>query len=202
MQRTQRDCDFCVPRGVWSKLMIEMNGDYFYPTVLSEFTNMKTADALRMTLDASAKVLTAYLADFSDADMFVRPHTGANHTAWQFGHLIASERSMMEAVKAGSSPALPAGFSEAHKKETATSNEQSKFFTRKVYLDLFMAQRAATLHLLETMSDSDFDKASPADFKNWAPTFGAMFSGAGTHVLMHVGQVAIVRRILNKPIVI
>src|SRR5271170_7679494 len=49
-----------------------------------------SADVLTRNLE----MLRMTLADFSDADMLVRPCPGANHAAWQLGHLTAAETRM------------------------------------------------------------------------------------------------------------
>lgn len=162
---------------------------------------MKVNDVIRLTLESSAQILTGYLADFSDADLLVRPTPNSNHIAWQLGHLISSENAMMEGVRAGGSPSLPATFGPAHSKETIGVNDPAKFLTKDGYLALFKTQRTATLQILEGLSEADLDKPGPEKFKSFAPTVGALMNGTGVHVLMHVGQIAVVRRILNKPIV-
>ncbi len=45
------------------------------------------ADSLQRNLDT----VNGTLRDFSDADFYTRPCPGANHAAWQIGHLIAAE---------------------------------------------------------------------------------------------------------------
>ena len=51
---------------------------------------------------AGAEVAALLNADLSDADLLVRPAPSANHIAWQLGHLIASERNLVEAAAPGS----------------------------------------------------------------------------------------------------
>jgi hypothetical protein len=42
--------------------------------------------------------------------MLTRPVPGANHPAWQLGHLIVAETNAVNLVKPGAMPELPAGF--------------------------------------------------------------------------------------------
>ena len=60
-------------------------------------------DLLRRDIE----MVKATLADFSDADLLARPCPGANHAAWQLGHLIGAESRMMNAVQEGVVPPLP-----------------------------------------------------------------------------------------------
>ena len=84
---------------------------------------MNSRDAIQLNLDMATMVCTMYLADLDDRDLLVRPSPGCNHIAWQLGHLIANEHAMMELLKPGSMPPLPAGFAEKH--TTATSRLDS-----------------------------------------------------------------------------
>ena len=163
---------------------------------------MNTQEAIKTTLGSAMHIAQAYLGDLSDADLMERPVPTAHHIAWQIGHLITSENNMMEMIKPGHSPKLPAGFAEKHAKTAAGENDKSKFCTKKEYLDLWATQRRATLEILETLSDKDLDAPGPETYRSFAPTVGAMMILQGTHPLMHLGQWAIVRRKLNKPIVI
>ncbi len=163
---------------------------------------MDSKAPIHQSLNLSNRVFTAYLTDLSDADFFARPVEGMNTIAWQVGHLISSERSMIEAVHPGISPALPEGFAEAHGKETTTLDDPAKFHSKDEYLNLFHAQREATLAALEAMSDSDLDKPAPERMARLASNLGEVINMAGLHVLMHVGQFVAVRRLAKKPVAI
>ena len=163
---------------------------------------MNAKDVMMHQYGMSDHILQAYLGDLSDADLMVRPVEGQNHIAWQLGHLISSERSMVESVKPGSSPSLPAGFDEAHNKEASTSDDPKQFATKEKYLELFKAQRAATKAVLESLSDSDLDAPGPERMIKMVPTVGLLFGMMGQHVMMHVGQFVSVRRQLKKPVAI
>jgi hypothetical protein len=163
---------------------------------------MNAKDVLNHSLGMGDHILSAYLGDLSDADLMLRPVDGQNTIAWQLGHLISSERSMVEGVKPGSCPPLPEGFDENHNKDASTSDDPKKFLTKQKYLDLYQAQRAATRKVLDSLSDADFDKPGPERIRQIAPTVGATFGLLGEHVLMHVGQFVSVRKKLKKPITI
>jgi uncharacterized damage-inducible protein DinB len=163
---------------------------------------MSPKDALKLSIDMSDFIINAYIGDLSDSDIFIRPVPGMNHIAWQLGHLISTEHGFVEMVKPGSCPALPAGFDEAHTKETATIDDPAKFYPLSKYQELWKAQRAATLSVLDSVAESDMDKTDPEKYPEWAPTVAALLAMGGTHALMHCGQFVAVRRQLGKPIVI
>src|SRR3712207_1174139 len=118
---------------------------------------MTAKDAIRQSLDGSDMILNGYVNDLADADLLLRPVEGMNHIAWQIGHLIASERMMVEGVKPGSCPPLPDGFEQAHDRENTRSDDRSQFRTKDEYLRLMREQRAATKAVLDGLSDAQLD---------------------------------------------
>src|SRR5262249_37750246 len=131
-----------------------------------------------------------------DADLLVRPVPGANHIAWQLGHLIASEHHMIsKSVPGADLPALPAGFSEQHGKETASKD--TGFRTKAEYLDLFGKMRKASIGGVAKRPGAAPDRPPGGEF---APPVGAMLLLGPSHPTMHVGQFPVVRRKLGKPV--
>jgi hypothetical protein len=158
---------------------------------------MNAKDVLRNALKANHNILSMYVSDLSDADLLVRPAPGANHIAWQLGHLINSETRMLGQLPGGQPPSLPAGFAEKHNKASAASD--SGFLPRQQYLNLYNQVREATLTALANVSDADLDKPITGDIARLAPTVGALFLLAANHEMMHAGQFSVTRRKLGKP---
>lgn len=159
---------------------------------------MNARDAIKLNINAANQICQNYLADLSDADLLVRPVPGANHIAWQLGHLLVAEREMMEAAYPGSMPPLPAGFAERYTNDTSKLDSASAFHSKSVYLGVAEQLRAATLKTLDKITDADLDKPAPEKLQGWLKTIGELFSMHGTHWLMHGGQWAVVRRKLGK----
>ena len=151
------------------------------------------------TINSSDQILGAYLDGLSDADLLVRPVPGMNPIAWQLGHMIAAERGMVEKVRPGVSPALPVGFDEAYSTDAAKKGEFTGMLPLADYLALAKTQRAASLQVIESLSDADLEAASGVEY---APNVAAMMNMVGVHVLMHLGQFVAVRRVLGKPVMI
>jgi len=153
------------------------------------------ADVLVRNLE----MLKMTLADFTDADLMVRPCVGANHTAWQLGHLINSETRMV-GMCGGSMPELPPGFAEKFTKET-TKNDDPHFFPGKAaLLEQFAKTRAGTINFAKNLTPAGLDKPGPAPMATMAPTVGHLLGLANGHVMMHMGQIQVIRRKLGKPI--
>ena len=161
---------------------------------------MDAKDAIRSAANVSSMVLNSYTSDLDDADLMRRPGKGCNHIAWQLGHLISSEVHLLESIAPGKGAELPEGFAAAHSKENSQSDDPAGFSSKDEYKALFERVRAGTMAALDACSASDLDNPSPENFRSFCPTVGDMFVLIATHPMMHAGQFVIVRRQLDKPI--
>ena len=149
-------------------------------------------------MNSPTMIAKAYLEDLADEELLIRPVEGANHIAWQLGHLIVSEHGMIEQVCPGTMPPLPDGFAEKYTKETSTLDDAGAFHTKAEYLKLMDEQRAGTLAALDNLSDDDLDKPAPEALAPIAANVGGVFSMQPTHWTMHSGQWAVLRRKLGR----
>ena len=161
---------------------------------------MNAKDAIRSSANLSTLILKTYISDLDDADLMRRPVEGCNHLAWQLGHLISSEVELLESVAPGQGIELPAGFADAHSKETCNNDDPADFGVKHSYVEMFDKVREASLAALDAYAQSDLDNPAPEDFREYCPTMGDMFTMIATHPMMHAGQFVIVRRQLGKPI--
>jgi hypothetical protein len=160
---------------------------------------MGPKDVIRNTLDMSDFIIKSYIKDLSDGDLRLRPVEGMHPIALQIGHLIVAERIFKEWVQPGSAPPLPEGFQDAHDLKKANGDD-ARFATKDEYLKLWNEQRAATIKVLESVSDAELDDTRGGQLPEFAPTVGAALNMAGIHALNHSGQFVAVRRMLKKPI--
>ena len=163
---------------------------------------MYAKDIISQTLDTSDRILRTYVGDLDHTQLTSRPAPGMNPIAWQIGHLLSVERKFVDAIKPGSSPALPAGFDEAHGKDAGLSDDTSKYATKDEYLKLFAAQRDATKNVLAALTEAEMAVPPENTFGGMCPTTGHLINFLGSHVMMHVGQFVPVRRLAGKPVVI
>jgi hypothetical protein len=163
---------------------------------------MNAKEAIKAAANLGRTVIKAYVGDLTDAELMKRPGPGCNHIAWQLGHLIASEVSILNSLVPGAGPELPAGFADQHSKATVGSDDAAKFGTKQQYLDLFDKIHAATFAALDGFPDANLDLPGPENFRSICPTLGAMWMLIATHTMMHAGQFVPVRRALGKPVVI
>jgi hypothetical protein len=159
---------------------------------------MKFNDAIRTQFKVADFMVDSYLSDLTPAELLARPVPGANHIAWQLGHLISAETRLVEAAAPGSMPALPAGFVERHTKDTAASDNAADFLTKDEYLSLLKTVRAGSLKALDSCSEADLDKPITGRVPPWVKRAGECFVTAAGHWVLHAGQWAVLRRQLGR----
>lgn len=159
---------------------------------------MNAREAIRLNLSSANMICQGYLSDLTDGDLLVRPIPGANHIAWQLGHILVAEHEMIEATCPGSMPALPAGFAEKYTADTSKLDSPGAFHPKAVYMSVWEEQRSKTLTALDKLTDADLDKPAPEKYRGFVKTVGEIFSMQGTHWLMHAGQWAVIRRKLGR----
>jgi hypothetical protein len=158
---------------------------------------MNIRQAIKSNMTAADFIVNGYLADLTPEEMLARPAPGANHTAWQVGHLIASECYLVDKAVPGKAPALPAGFAEKHKKETAGKDNPADFLSKEEYLQIWKDVRNGTLSAVEGLSDADFDKPATG-VPPMLKTVGDTLLFIPMHWVMHAGQWAVTRRKLGR----
>ena len=163
---------------------------------------MGPKDVIRGLISSNDIVLNTYLGDLSDADLVARPVPGANHIAWQLGHLINSEQNLLKMISGCSGIELPAGFAEQHSKEMAPKESTAGFRTKAEYQELYKKSRANALKNLDAFDAANLDKATEGRMAQLCPTLGALWVLVANHPMMHAGQFVVMRRKLGKPVTI
>lgn len=158
---------------------------------------MHAKDVIRNVVEMSHSMLRSYVADLEDKDLLVRVVPGANHIAWQLGHMIAGTRGMIAGL-GREAPELPKGFAEAHSKETAGSDDPLRFRTKAEYLEWFDRMKDASLAAIDATPDGALDDPGPERVRSFSPTVGTTLTLLGTHCMMHMGQFVPIRRKLGK----
>jgi hypothetical protein len=163
---------------------------------------MNAKDTLKQALATTNMVVSSYLQDLTDADLLIPPAPGCNHIAWQLGHLIQSNVSILESIAPGLAPKLPEGFGEKHTKETAQSVDPAAFHSKAEYEALMQKVNDSVVAAIDKMSESDLDQPSPEHWRSMFPRVGDIVVLLTSHAMMHAGQWVPLRRKLNKPVVI
>lgn len=158
-------------------------------------------EILAAGVERNLNVVKMTVSDFTDADLFVRPTPGANHAAWQLGHLSVSETNLINTARPNAMPALPAGMAERFNSKTTSVDDPAKFaITKQQLLDCLAGVRSNTVKWIKTLSPNDLAQPTPERLRNFAPDLGQLILMLPVHTAMHVGQLQVIRRKLGKPV--
>jgi hypothetical protein len=152
-------------------------------------------------MQTTLSLLEGFIADFTDAELLVRPVPGANHAAWQLGNVIAGEPYILSGLLPGAKyPALPEGFTDLHGGKGAGIDSDPGFLTKEAYLKLLREIRSITVSEIQKLTDADLDQPA-SESMSWAgKTYGEVMLFAAYHTLMHGCQFSVIRRKLGKPV--
>ena len=162
---------------------------------------MNVKDLLHYNVTLTHSITKAYLDDITEKEMLVRAVPGSNHLAWQLGHLVASERSLLEAIGVDV-PDLPEGFAEKHGDKNTDSDNPSDFLSKSEYFELMEQMHKVADAAIDKTDEAGLDAPTPEKLRSFFPTVGAVLLMTGSHEMMHSGQIAAIRRKLGKPVVI
>lgn len=145
-------------------------------------------------------LLKMTLSDLTDADLLQRPVPGANNGLWQLGHLISAETSMINACAGSTLIELPAGFTDRYKKENAGENDPARLGTKTELLALLERNHEIISKWIGTLTPEQLSAPAPEKLQRMCPTVGHAALLLPVHVAMHVGQLQVLRRMLQKPL--
>ncbi len=148
----------------------------------------------------NVELLKMTVSDFSDQDFLTRPVPGANHAAWQVGHLVGSAHHMVGAVAPGVIPDAFASYGEKYSGKTAGSDDPKQFGSRAELLEAFAQAYAAVVNWATHLTPEEMNKPTPGGMAQFAPTVGHLVLMNGAHISMHLGQLQVLRRKLGKPL--
>ncbi len=161
---------------------------------------MNGKEAFRTSLNVSNLFVTGYLDDITPDEMMIRPVPGANHIAWQLGHLILAERHFVNVAVPDSMPELPAGFADQYGRGKSPTDNPADYLTKEEYLAMMTQVREATLRALNGLTDEDFDKPIHGNVPPFVKSVGDCFATIGPHWACHAGQWVVLRRKLGRPV--
>jgi hypothetical protein len=162
---------------------------------------MKQSDILVEILERGAAMLHRTLADFSEADMKVRPMANANHTQWMLGHLCLSEIFFVKATGGNAEGLLPDGFGDCFPQTKERANESTCALNKAELLAVFDKVRARTIEHVKSLDDAALLRKVPSPLTQGKTetTIGFLANMPALHLSMHIGQMQIIRRSVGNP---
>lgn len=160
---------------------------------------MSQSQLITDLIKSSAGLIKQHVADLSDADLMRRPVPAANHGMWNLSHLAWFECAIASTVSPDAGIALPDRFKHCGGKTASKSDDPKQFPTKEELLDLLESAHAAQLDGLAKLTDEELLAPSPEEFRDYAPRLCDLLALGPMHAMMHLGQIQVLRRALNKP---
>ena len=151
-------------------------------------------------ISRSIEILKMTLNDFSESDMLARPAPGANHPAWQLGHMIGSAHHATNSVAPGTVPEVFAEYREKYSGKTASIDDPAHYGPKAQLLEAFLQSHAAIVEWARHLTPEEMQKPTNERLAGYAPTIGHLVLMTSAHIAMHVGQMQVLRRKLGKPL--
>lgn len=161
---------------------------------------MKLQDVLEHSIQTGTFLIKSYLEDLSDEELMRRPGGSANTVKWQLGHVLSANAGLLNFVDATRAPKLPDGFSGKYGKECCQYEDPSHYHEKSKYLEVLATSTECALAIVQALPAEDFDKPGPENMRAIIPTVGHTLNLIGLHLIMHSGQIAVLRRELGKPV--
>ncbi len=155
-------------------------------------------DVIVHSLSVSQALLNRYTADLTPEEYLHRPVKDANCVAWLIGHLILSERGVMQKLEIEGAPTLPEGFEKRFSRDEGVPQAET-FGDVTTLMPLFNLHRELVIDAVKRAApdllDRPLDQPRPPIFS----TVGEMVNFYGAHVTLHTGQITLIRRSLGRP---
>jgi uncharacterized damage-inducible protein DinB len=155
-------------------------------------------DALVHVLKISQTMLTRYTQDLEPDEYLHRPTEKSNCAAWLIGHLTLTERMGLRLLR-GELPPLPEGFEKRFSRDEGCP-QAHEFGDAPGLMGLFNEHRNRLIDAVRRATPEQL--AKPLDKPigvNIATTVGEAMNFIAIHVMMHAGQITIIRRSLGRP---
>lgn len=156
---------------------------------------MESIELIRGNLRNSQSVALARIEDMREHGMVCATPNGGAHTLWLLGHLAFIEVLVIRRYMLGEENPLAAWEELFDGDEVSADAEQFPSFDD--VLELCRGARAATIELLDTLTEDDLDRESanyPEVARDLFGTWRSCFQMVADHWLMHRGQIADARR--------
>jgi len=163
---------------------------------------MQSKDLLTAGLQTSMGLVLPMLEDLRDSKLVAPTSAGGNHPWWIAGHLAYSEGHVLWDMMRGE-PNPHAEWKALFAGGTQPDAEGAGYPDYEEILSKYQALREQTYALLASLSEDDLDQEAknvPEDRKVFFGTYRQCFFAITLHGMMHRGQLADVRRVLGRDV--
>ncbi len=159
---------------------------------------MNAIQLLRDELDLSATITLKLIDDMKDAPLTAPTKNGGNHPLWVMGHMAYVEGQIQQLITEQLNPLEK--WKNIFAGGTEPTSSAADYPTLEEARSAFITRRAATLQLLENITEADLDRPTkcPPENAYAIGTVGKCLFILVANTLTHRGQVADARRTLGR----
>ncbi|MEW4565018.1 DinB family protein [Bremerella sp. JC770] len=132
---------------------------------------------------------------------FRMPEEGVTHIAWQVGHITIANYGLgmlrIRGKRAEDAGLIPESYSTNFGRGSVPSNDQTIYPSRERFLEIYKKVNDQLLEELETYTLEQLDKPSLPDHPLFKTKFETLVF-LPYHVMMHLGQMGLLRRLSGK----
>jgi hypothetical protein len=161
---------------------------------------MSLKERLKRQLIAARQSSEGLLADFKTPEQWVKQvHDGCNHALWFAGHMGISDNFFISVV-APDQALKQSGMETSFGMGSQPTNRITDYPAVASVLGFMRERREKLLSVLESMTDDDLARPTPAGTPDFLSDVASVFEMAVWHEGMHSGQLSVTRRALGfKP---
>lgn len=148
--------------------------------------------------ETAGKLLHMMVDDLSPAEFAQQPINGGNSVAWIIGHLSNTLAGSAKRLGSDSAPTLEPRFEGKFTTTRRMADVQSDLGTLSELMAAFDAALASVIEAVGKIPDADLDQP-PRGRAPFSTTHGGAIQFGASHIIMHAGQISMLRRMFGKP---
>lgn len=163
---------------------------------------MSLQQRLQRQLLSTRQMSEKLLADFKTPTEWVHQvHPGCNHALWFVGHMANTDNFLLSLVAPDKAISLE-GFAPRFGMGSQPTNQPDQYPPPEQVLTTMRERRTKLLGVLDSLTDEDLAKKTPAGAPEFLPDVASVFEMAIWHEGLHAGQLSVTRRALgHEPLV-
>jgi hypothetical protein len=154
---------------------------------------------LQRQLSSARQLTEGLLATFKTPEQWTHQIcASANHALWFVGHMASMDNFFLSLIDPSKVRDLP-GYSEKFGVGSRPSSNASDYPAPVEVMTCMRERRQVLLKVLDSLSEDDLSKSTPAGSPEFLPDVASVFETAIWHEGLHSGQVSVVRKALGMP---
>lgn len=147
---------------------------------------MYTKDAIKYSLNLAEQGVLRSMANIEDAPLTFPTENGGCHPLWVLGHIAFAEGMTNELLTGRENPA--GDWASLFGQDSMVTDDVSKYPSLEEVREKYLQLRKANLQLLDSLSESDLDKATsnpPKGLEEHFATYGKSLLTLALHQMSH-----------------